>query len=112
MLPSFANRIVTVVRPGAKTQRGTTVPDWDHPEMELPVTGCNVQTPTTGEELDGRTATTLGGTVYMPYGTNVRAGDAIDYNGHRFMVVGEPMKWESPTGALDHVQVRIAEWEG
>ena len=48
----------------------------------------------------------------MPYGTNVRAGDAIDYNGHRFMVVGEPMKWESPTGALDHVQVRITEWEG
>lgn len=112
MLPSFASRTVTVVRPGVKPLRGTTVPDWDHPEMELPVDGCSVQTPTTGQELDGRTATTLGGTVYLPHGTDVRAGDAIDYNDHRFLVVGEPMVWESPTGALDHVQVRIAEWEG
>lgn len=112
MLPSFMNRTVTVVRPGARQQRGTTVPDWEHPESKTVVRGCNVQTPTTGEELDGRTATTLGGTVYLPPGTDVRAGDAIDYNGRRFHVVGEPMVWESPTGALDHVQVRISEWEG
>lgn len=111
MLPSFANRTVTVVRPGAKQQRGTTVPDWSH-ATETQVDGCTVQTPTTGQELDGRTATTLSGTVYLPPRTDVRAGDAIDYNGHRFLVVGEPMVWESPTGALDHVQVRIAEWEG
>lgn len=111
MLPSFMNRTVTIVRPAAKAQRGTTVPDWDS-ATEHSVSGCNVQTPTTGMELDGRTATNLGGTVYMPYGTDVRAGDAIDYNGHRFMVVGEPMVWESPTGNLDHVQVRITEWEG
>lgn len=111
MLPSFMNRTVTVVRPGARQQRGATVPDWSR-ATEIVVAGCNVQTPTTGEELDGRTATTLGGTVYLPAGTDVRAGDAIDYNGHRFHVVGEPMVWESPTGALDHVQVRIAEWEG
>ena len=112
MLPSFASRTVTVVRPGAIQQRGTTVPDWEHPESETPVRGCNVQTPTTGMELDGRTATRLGGTVYMPKGADVREGDAIDYNGHRFLVVGEPMVWESPTGNLDHVQVRITEWEG
>lgn len=112
MLPSFMTRTVTVVRPGRRAQRGTTVPDWDHPAMTLDVGGCGVQTPTTGEELDGRTATTLGGTVYLPPGTDVRAGDAIDYNGHRYHVVGEPMVWESPTGALDHMQARIAEWEG
>jgi len=112
MLPSFANRTVTITHPGAKSQRGTTVPDWDNPESVTRVDGCNVQTPTTGMELDGRTATTLGGTVYMPAGTIVHAGDRIDYGSHSFMVVGEPMVWESPTGALDHVQVRIAEWEG
>lgn len=111
MLPSFADRTVIVVRPGAKAQRGTTVPDWSK-TTEVEVTGCNVQTPTTGEEMDGRTATSLAGTVYLPPGTDVRAGDAIEYRGHRFLVVGEPMVWDSPTGALDHVQVRITEWEG
>lgn len=111
MLPSFFNRTVIVIRPGTIPQRGTTIPDWKH-ATETQVTGCSVQTPTTSMEMDGRLATTLAGTVYLPPGTDVQAGDAIEYNGHRFLVVGEPMAWESPTGALDHVQVRIADWEG
>lgn len=111
MLPSFFDRTVNIIRPGSKPQRGTTVPDWDS-ATETQVTGCSVQTPTTSEEFDGRTATSLSGTVYLPPGTDVRAGDAIEYRGRRFLVVGEPMVWESPTGALDHVQVRITDWEG
>ena len=111
MLPSFFDRTVTVVRPAMVASRGTKVPDWDN-ATEAQVSGCNVQTPTTSEEFDGRTATTLGGTVYLPPDADVQAGDAIEYRGRRFLVVGEPMLWESPTGALDHLQVRITDWEG
>lgn len=112
MLPSFFTRSVRVMRPTMTSSRGTEVPDWEHLASDRVFGGCSVQTPTTGEEWDGRTATRLTGTAYLPAHVDVRAGDAIEYMGERYLVVGEPMRWESPTGALDHKQVRIARWEG
>lgn len=113
MLPSFFCKAVTIVRPGTKTERGTAVPDWsDDAASRSVVRGCEVQTPTTGMDLDGRTETTIAGTVYMPQGTDVRAGDAIDYGGRRYLVDGEPIVWGSPSGALSHIQARIRDWRG
>ena len=112
MLPSFFMRSVRVMRPTMTSSRGTEVSDWDHLAADFVVFGCSVQTPSTGEDWDGRTATRLTGTVYLPYTADVRSGDAVEYMGERYLVVGEPMRGESPTGAIDHKQVRIARWEG
>ena len=116
MLPSFANRTVTITHPGAKSQRGTTVPDWRRAQRHT-VGGCSVQLPSTSMSLDGRTQTALGGTLYAPPDADLRAGDRIEWTDltgtdHAFLVDGEPMPWTSPTGRVTHLQARLAEWRG
>lgn len=116
MLFSWCSDSVTIVRPASKEQRGTTVPDWAHAQQHV-VGGCSVQTPTTSMSLDARSQTVLAGALYAPPGTDVRAGDRIDWtdaggNAHSFAVVGEPMLWASPTGRVSHVRADLAEWRG
>lgn len=116
MLPSWCRDAVTVVRPAATEQRGTVVPDWANAQRHS-VTGCSVQVPTTSMALDGREQTALRGTLYAPPTASIRAGDRIewtDFTGvaHSFLVDGEPMPWQSPTGRVTHIQARLAEWEG
>lgn len=99
-----------------RDSRGTTVPDWANAQRRR-VTGCIVQLPSTSMDLDGRTQTQLTGTLYAPGGTDVRAGDRIEWTDgrgveHKLAVDGEPMPWASPTGRVSHVQARIAEWRG
>lgn len=74
--------------------------------------GCSVQTPTTAMDLAGRYNTTLRGFVLFPEGTDVAAGDAIVFDGHRYLVYGQPMVKRSPTGAVSHIRVDLAEWSG
>lgn len=118
MLPSWCDDAVTVVRPGSKTSRGTTVPDWSaSAATETKVTGCSVQTPSTTMTLDMRQQTALAGVLYAPPGTDVSAGDRIDWTdpmgvAHSFAVVGVPMPWKSPTGRVSHVRCELAEWRG
>lgn len=116
MLPSFARDRVTVVRPAMRESRGTHVADWQN-ATRTAVGGCVVQLPTTSMDLDGRAATQLAGTLYAPSGTDVRAGDRIEWTdgrgvAHDLAVDGEPMPWESPTGRVSHVQARVVEWRG
>lgn len=116
MLPSWCRDAVTVVRPARKEQRGTTVPDWANAQRH-PLTGCSVQLPNTSMALDGREQTALRGTLYAPPASDVMAGDRIDWTdpmgvAHSFLVDGEPMPWQSPTGCVAHVQARLAEWRG
>lgn len=116
MLPSWCRESVVVARPGTREQRGTTVPDWRHPQKHT-VGGCSVQLPSTSMTLDGRTQTSLGGTLYAPPDADLRAGDRIEWTDltgtdHAFLVDGEPMPWTSPTGRVTHLQARLAEWRG
>lgn len=111
MLPSWCNDTITILRPTMVSSRGTYVPDWSKP-TETSVPGCSVQTGTTGEDRDGRTSTALLGTVYLPPGTDVQAGDRIVFAGTTYEVQGAPMAWGSPTGRVSHVQARIAVWRG
>ena len=116
MLHSFCHDSVTVVRPGSKQARGTTVADWSVAQSHA-IAGCSVQTPNTSMDLDGRRQTSLAGTLYAPPSVDVRAGDRIDWtdasgNAHRFLVDGEPMPWVSPTGRVSHVQADLVEWRG
>lgn len=111
MLPSWCNDTITVMRPAMVDSRGTKVPDWSHVTRRT-ICGCSVQTGQTSEDRDGRTATALLGTVYLPEGADVRAGDRIVFCGTTYTVQGEPMVWRSPTGAVSNMQARIAVWRG
>lgn len=111
MLPSWCSDTITVKRPKMVDSRGTQVPDWSKATSHT-VTGCSVQTGQTSEDRDGRTATALMGTVYLPPSADVQAGDRILFDGTAYTVQGEPMAWRSPTGAVTHKQARIAVWSG
>jgi plastocyanin len=116
MLPSFASETVTVARAAQRQSRGTTVPDWANAQRH-PITGCIVQTPSTTMDMDARQQTALVGTLYAPPGSDIRAGDRIEWadptgTAHAFSIVGVPMPWKSPTGRVSHVQATITEWEG
>ena len=111
MLPSWCADTITVMRPALVTSRGTVVPDWTNATVTT-ITGCSVQTGVTSEDRDGRTATLLGGTLYLPPTADVRAGDRVQFGGSTYEVQGVPMAWRSPTGRVSHIQARIAEWRG
>lgn len=104
---------VTVARPGTKTERGATVPDWANATTRT-VSGCSVQTPlaSTSMSLDGRTQTTRGGTIYAPAGADIEAGDRVEWGGRTFTVTGEPCPWVSPTGRVSHLEAPIDYWRG
>lgn len=113
MLPSFASQEITRVRPGTKTERGSAVPDWSSDKIsKLVIKGCSVQPASSSLSLDGRV---LGisdtWTAYVPEGSDVKAGDRIEFNGETYEINGEPRIW---TGAVtrSHIQLNLVRWEG
>lgn len=111
MLPSFATQSVTRIRPGTKTVRGSTIPDWENTES-LIIGGCSVQPAGTELSQDGRVLGIMDGlTCYMPEGADVREGDRIIFDGETYTINGSPRKW---IGALNlsHVLVNLRRWAG
>ena len=53
MLPTFCNQVVTRIRPGTKSSRGSDLPDWSKAD-ELDIKGCSVQPAATSLTQDGR----------------------------------------------------------
>lgn len=115
MLPSFTIRngqTVTRIRPAAKAQRGSTVPDWSNTE-ELKIPGCSVQPSGTSLSQDGRVlGVSEGYMVYMPQDSDVQTGDRIVYDGDTYTIDGRPRRWKSATGRLDHIMISIVRWNG
>ena len=60
---------------------------------------------------DGRSTVTIRFTVLAPAGTVVGAESGVEYRGRLYKVDGEPLPWESPTGALDHVALFLIDWK-
>ncbi|MGV3564157.1 MAG: hypothetical protein ACO1ON_12845 [Nocardioides sp.] len=112
MLPSWATETITVVRPSWRDERGKQVPDYDTPAARTVVEGCEVQSGASTEDLGARQNVIIRHTVWAPAGTVVGARDAVEFEGTRYAVDGEPMRWRSPTGALSHVQIFLIDWEG
>lgn len=113
MLPSFAKQTIVIVRPSTTTSRGSTIPDWSPDKVtKKTVNGCSVQPATTSLSQDGRV---LGindaWTAYVPEGTDVKAGDRVEFNGETFTINGEPRIW---TGAFtrSNIQLNLIRWEG
>lgn len=112
MLPSFCNDSVTVKRAALADSRGTKVLDWVHATSST-LNGCSVQPNTTSRDFDGRTVqVTEDWTLYAPPGSDVKAGDRIEWNGLTFEIDGAPMAWKSPTGRVSHIWARLKEWRG
>jgi hypothetical protein len=111
MLPSWVNQSIVIVRPSTKDVRGSTVFDWEN-VTKTTVNGCSVQPATTSLSLDGRVlGLSDGWTAYVPEGTDVRAGDHIEFDGQTYEINGEPRKW---TGAFtrSHIQLNLIRWKG
>ena len=112
MLPSFANQTITVVRAKTTiTSRGSEVPDWTNTEKTT-VTGCSIQPASTSLSQDGRILGIADGwTAYVPEGTDVKAGDRIEFDGQIFEINGEPRKWTGPS-RTSHIHLNLVRWEG
>ena len=112
MLPSFCRDTVTVKRAQLVDKRGTQVLDWSEPQT-FTVDGCSVQPNSTTRDFDGRTIqVTEDWTLYAPNGSDIQAGDRIEWESLTFEINGAPMPWKSPTGRVSHVWARLAEWRG
>lgn len=113
MLPSFANQSIVIVRPSTKESRGSTIFDWDPQKVtKKTVNNCSVQPSTTSLSQDGRVlGITDSWTAYLPEGTDVKAGDRIEFDGKVFTINGEPRVW---TGAFtrSNIQLNLVRWEG
>ena len=112
MLPSFATQSITVRRAPLVDDHGAEVRDWDGDVDDHTVTGCSIQPLTGAEILANRNAVQAQWRVYAPAGADVEATDHVAFGGHDYEVVGEPLRWQSPTGTLDHVELLLNRWEG
>ena len=109
---SFWRDTITRIRPATKTERGSTVPDWEHATTK-DVSGCSVQPASTSLSEDGRVMALADGlTAYVPKDADITAGDRIEYNGKTYTINGDPRKWPSATGGLDHIQLNLMRWSG
>lgn len=112
MLPSFANQTITVIRPKAKEERGSLVPDWETTYEPFDITGCSIQPASTSLSQDGRVlGINDGWTAYVPDGSDVKAGDHIVFDGETYEINGEPRKWTGPM-RTSHIQLNLVRWEG
>ena len=113
MLPRWCTQTIIRIRPGEKVLRGSTVPDWDNNTDLLEISGCSVQPAATGLSQDGRVLGISDGfTVYLPEGSDVQAGDRIEFEGNVYTINGDPKIWRSATGRVSHMQLNIERWRG
>lgn len=111
-LPSWAVDTVTRLRSTVTIERGTTYPDWTNAST-VAISGCSMQPAGTSLSQDGRIqGITDGYTCYMPPGSDVMAGDRIQYNGNTYTINGEPRIWNSPTGSVSNIVLNLERWEG
>ena len=112
MLPSFCNQVVTRVRPGPTTSRGSTIFDWTHVN-EIEIAGCSMQPASTSLSEDGRV---LGisdlYTLFAPPDADIEAGDRIRFDGKVYEVYGDVRVQPSATGWLDHIQIILRRYHG
>ena len=113
MLPSFAKQTIVIVRPATTTSRGSTIFDWSPDKVtKKTVNGCSVQPASTSLSQDGRVlGISDAWTAYVPEGTDVKAGDRIEFDGQTFTINGEQRVW---TGAFtrSNIQLNLIRWEG
>jgi hypothetical protein len=81
-------------------------------ETSATVDGCSVQPADSTEVLASADRITTRMRLYAPAGTDLTAVDAVEHNGTRYEVDGEPMVWASLTGTGHHVEAYLRKWTG
>lgn len=110
MLPSFATQSIIRLRPPVIDDgHGNDVPDPDLDNATpLTITGCSVQPGASFEDRANREATLTAWTVYAPVDADVRATDAVRYEGTDYRVDGDPQRWPN----VQHSVILLQHWEG
>ncbi|MBO7529863.1 MAG: hypothetical protein J6T37_08320 [Bacteroidales bacterium] len=113
MLPSFCRTTVTRIRPGTKTLRGSTVPDWSAGNVNTKtISGCSMQPASTSLSEDGRV---LGisdlYTLFAPPDADIRAGDRIEYDGKTYEIDGD-VRIQPAAQFLEHIEITLRRYSG
>lgn len=113
MLPSFAREVITVERPGTKSDRGVMVPDWTVATVRT-VGGCSVQPASTSRNFASARVLNVSDawTLYAPPNADIRPGDRITCRAGVFETDGAAEAWDSPTGRVSNIQFSLRRWEG
>ena len=110
-LQSFWRQTIVRIRPGTKTERGSTVPDWSNPDRKE-IYECSVQPAATSLTQDGRVQGIMDGlTVYAPEDADIIAGDRIEYAGKVYTINGDPLMWPG-AARMQHMQLNLQRWRG
>lgn len=113
MLPSFCKQVIIRIRPGTKTSRGSIIPDWSADKVDrLKIEGCSIQPTATSLSMDGRVmGINEQWTAYLPEGSDVKAGDRIEFEGKTYEINGDPKEWTAPF-TRSNIQLNLTRWEG
>lgn len=112
MIPTaIGTQTVTVIRPAWVDDHGSAVADWSN-ATESESNGWSVQPLGAPEILDHRDSTGIRWRAYGPPGVDVESTDRLRFADTTYEVDGEPLRWTSPTGRLDHVELTLLVWEG
>ena len=111
-LPSFCRETVAVLRAPLVDSRGTVERDWARAASHV-VRGCSAQPSSTSTGRgEPRSAVSEDAVLFAPPGSDVMEGDRVTCRLGTFVVDGEPMAWESPTGAVSHLRAALRSWRG
>lgn len=77
---------------------GDSSVDWATPD-QLPILARGIEPVSSSEDNDGRQAVITGLRVYLPAGSDIRAGDRVAVRGSTWEVDGQPADWRSPMGS-------------
>jgi hypothetical protein len=82
-------------------------------ETSTDVSPCIVQPAGSVETIQWTDEVSTDLTVFLPFGTDIEAIDAVEINGIRYEVQGEPSNWTSPfTGRNSPEQIRVSKVTG
>lgn len=103
---------ITVLHaPLADDGHNNMLPDWAHATSTI-VRNCSADPGASLEYLLNRDTSLIAWTVFAPAGTAVEATDRVKFNGVTYEVWGEPLRWNSASGHLDHVVIMLQKWGG
>ncbi|WP_025158906.1 hypothetical protein [Leifsonia aquatica] len=112
-LPGFATDTVIRLRYPTIRDHGVERIDYTATPYRHPIDGCYLE-PLPSVQVDGgRTAISNGWTLAAPPGSDIIAGDHIEYVGIEYgLNDGDPQHIGSPTGRLARTQATITVWNG
>lgn len=108
---SFADETVTILRPSVIKEWGQEVVDWEN-LVPHEVHNCVGYGLSGMETIQGQDVAAGTYVLFMPTNTDVRGTDLIGFQGKVWMIMGDPAKQTSPTGAVDHIVITIKYWDG